>query len=70
MKQYCRYCTNLVTGNGIYCTEKNITMRESTAKSVNHCESFEFNEIDAFWRNKRIQTEKSKINKQFRADKI
>ena len=48
MKQYCRYCAYLVTGNGIYCTARNITMRESTTKCVNHCEDFNFNEIDAF----------------------
>jgi hypothetical protein len=24
-------------------------MRDSTAKSVNHCKEFEFNEIDAFF---------------------
>ena len=52
MKQYCRYCSNLVTGNGIYCTEKKIVMQESTAKSVNHCDAFEFNEIDAFFETK------------------
>lgn len=48
MKQYCRYCNNLVTGNGTYCTTKNKEMSDSTAKSVNHCKEFEFNEIDAF----------------------
>lgn len=48
MKQYCRYCNNLVTGNGTYCTAKKKTMEDSTAKSVNHCKQFEFNEIDAF----------------------
>lgn len=49
MKQYCRYCSHLVTGNGTYCTAKNKVMRDSTAKSVNHCKEFEFNEIDAFF---------------------
>lgn len=49
MAQYCRYCTHLVTGNGIYCTAKNKTMAESTAKAVNHCKEFEFNEMDAFF---------------------
>ena len=48
MKQYCRYCNNLVTGNGIYCTAKNKEMKESTAKTINHCKLFEFNEMDAF----------------------
>ncbi len=48
-KQYCRYCTHLVTGNGIYCAAKKKEMAESTAKSVNHCKIFEFNCIDAFF---------------------
>ena len=49
MKQYCRYCTNLVTGNGIYCTAKNKEIKESTAKAVNHCKEFELNKMDAFF---------------------
>lgn len=49
MKQYCRYCNNLVTGNGTYCTAHNKEMRDSTAKSLNHCKEFEFNEMDAFF---------------------
>ena len=48
MKQYCRYCVHLHTGNGIWCDEKNLEMRESTAKCVNHCDRFGFCEIDAF----------------------
>ena len=52
MKQYCRYCNNLVTGNGTYCTAKNKEIADSTAKSVNHCKEFEFNEIDAFFETK------------------
>ena len=49
MKQYCRYCAYLVTGNGIYCSAKNKEMAENTAKTINHCKEFEFNEIDAFF---------------------
>ena len=49
MKQYCRYCNNLVAGNGIYCCAKNKEIAESTAKSVNHCKQFEFNGMDAFF---------------------
>ena len=49
MKQYCRYCVHLFTGNGIWCDEKRVEMRESTAKCVNHCDSFEFCEMDAFF---------------------
>ena len=48
MKQYCRYCNNLVTGNGTYCTAKKKEIADSTAKAVNHCKQFEFNKIDAF----------------------
>lgn len=48
MKQYCRYCSFLVDGNGTYCTELNKEMSEASAKSVNHCKSFAFNPIDAF----------------------
>lgn len=49
MKQYCRYCSYLVTGNGTYCTAKEKEIKDSTAKAINHCKEFEFNEIDAFF---------------------
>lgn len=32
MKQYCRYCCNLVTGNGICCTEKEQEISEAAKK--------------------------------------
>lgn len=51
MAQYCRCCNNLVTGNGIYCTAKNKTMAESTAKTTNNCKLFIFNRMDAFYEN-------------------
>lgn len=51
MAQYYRYCNNLVTGNGIYCTEKNKTMSESTAKTTNNCKLYVFNHVDAFYEN-------------------
>lgn len=47
MKQYCRYCAYLVTGNGVYCEAKNKTLSENVAKHTNKCKLFEFNEIDA-----------------------
>ena len=53
MKQYCRYCTHLVTGNGIYCTKRKRTYSESYAKSTNNCGDFELNVIDAFFENER-----------------
>lgn len=49
MKQYCRYCNYLVTGNGTYCTLKEKEMSDGTAKSVNKCKEFSFNREDAFF---------------------
>lgn len=48
MKQYCRYCNNLVTGNGIWCSERQTELSEAYTKTINHCKDFEFNEIDAY----------------------
>ena len=48
MKQYCRYCTHLHAGNGIWSDEKQKEMSEATAKSVNNCKLFDFCEMDAF----------------------
>ena len=48
MKQYCRYCAGLVTGNGIYCTFLNKEKTEASTKAVNYCKHFEFCEIDAY----------------------
>lgn len=53
MKQYCRYCIHLVTGNGIYCTKRNREYTEQYAKSTNNCGDFELNVIDAFGENER-----------------
>ena len=63
MKQYCRYCSYLVTGNGTYCTVKNKEMADSTAKSVNHCKEFDFNEMDAFFETDGYKPRKPKQNK-------
>ena len=60
IKQYCRYCTHLVTGNGIYCTIKNKVIAESTAKSLNHCKEFDFNSIDAFFETDGYKPRKAK----------
>lgn len=49
MKQYCRYCAHLCTGNGIWCDERKVELRESTAKSLNSCKLFSFCEEDAFF---------------------
>ena len=48
MKQYCRYCCHLVTGNGIWCDEQEREISESAAKSLNNCHSFAYNPMDAF----------------------
>lgn len=48
MKQYCRYCANLCYGDFPWCEVKQKEIRVSTAKSVNHCKDFLFNELDAF----------------------
>lgn len=53
MKQYCRYCSFLVTGNGIYCTELGKEISETSAKSTNQCRSFDFLSIDAFGENEK-----------------
>lgn len=53
MKQYCRYCAHLTTGNGIYCEKRKRTYSESYAKSTNNCGDFELNVIDAFFENER-----------------
>ena len=63
MKQYCRYCANLVTGNGTYCTVKNKTMSDNTAKSVNHCNKFKSNEMDAFFETDGYKPRKEKAKK-------
>lgn len=48
MKQYCRYCANCVYGDAVWCHELRKIMSESSAKTVNHCKHFVFNEIDVF----------------------
>lgn len=53
IKQYCRYCAHLVTGNGTYCTMLEKEKSDSAAKRVNKCKFFAFNPIDAFFENAR-----------------
>lgn len=48
MKQYCRYCTYFVTGNGNYCEKRRIEPSDEYAKRPNVCKDFDYNEIDAF----------------------
>ena len=63
MKQYCRYCGYLVTGNGIYCTLKQKELSESYAKHTNKCKDFVFNEVDAFFENEKPYHPRSKYKK-------
>lgn len=53
MKQYCRYCCYLITGNGIYCEKRENTLSEASAKAVNNCHNFSYNSQDAFGENER-----------------
>ena len=53
MKQYCRYCRWLVTGNGIWCEKRQRTYSESYAKTANNCGDFELNVVDAFFENEK-----------------
>lgn len=48
MKQYCRYCAYLCTGNGTWCERKQKEISDNSAKTVNHCEQFLFCELDAY----------------------
>ena len=60
MKQYCRYCTYLVTGNGIYCTLLNRELSERYTKAVNSCGSFELNATDAYDENRTYSPRKKR----------
>ncbi len=48
MNQYCRYCSWCTYGDAVYCDKKKATMSEASAKRVNSCKNFAFNEIDVF----------------------
>ena len=62
MKQYCRYCAYcIVQLEGFaWCEELSKEMSETTAKSVNTCKRFEFNEIDAFDLDKKYKPREKK----------
>lgn len=51
MKQYCRYCANLVWGDSGYCEVKRKCLKYDACKRVNKCKYFELNPIDAFGEN-------------------
>ena len=61
MKQYCRYCSNCIVGDAVYCEALNKTMSEEKAKRVNRCKEFVFNEIDVFDLEKRYKPRKEKM---------
>ena len=48
MKQYCRYCSHLCTGNGIWCGERQKELSEGYTKRPNTCKQFCFVDIDAY----------------------
>ena len=48
MKHKCRYCTNCIVGDAVYCELKDKTMSDTAAKRTNKCAEFEFNPMDAF----------------------
>ena len=60
MKRYCRYWSNCIVGDAVYCEALNKTMSEEKAKRVNHCKEFVFNEIDVFDLKKRYKPRKAK----------
>ena len=51
MKQYCRYCNNMICGDGNYCSVYMEVYSDAKIKRANRCESFEFNETDALGEN-------------------
>ena len=51
MRQYCRYCANLVYGDSCYCEVKRECLDYDRCKRPNKCKSFELNPIDALGEN-------------------
>lgn len=60
MKQYCRWCAYLCTGNGIRCDELSKEISEAAAKSPNRCHSFAYVGIDAFGSDKEYRPQQPK----------
>lgn len=56
MKQYCRYCANLVYGDSCYCEIKRECLNYDSCKRPNKCNSFELNPIDALGENPKEYT--------------
>lgn len=51
MKQYCRYCANLIYGDSCYCEVKRECLNYNSVKRPNKCKDFELNPIDALGEN-------------------
>ena len=51
MKQYCRYCANLVWGDSGYCEVKRKSLKYESCKRANKCKHFELNPMDALGEN-------------------
>ena len=61
MKQYCRYCSYLCTGNGTWCEKKQKEIADSTARTENHCKDFLFCELDAYNINKKYKAREKRL---------
>lgn len=69
MKQYCRYCSNMVCGDVNYCTAKECCFSDSYIKAPNNCKLFELNPIDALGENANgYQPRKPKEPKKIQCD--
>lgn len=65
MKQYCRYCINLVVNNVPYCSEKKKVKGADSCKRPNKCKNFVFANVepkyqDAFGETKGYKERKPK----------
>lgn len=68
MKQYCRYCAYLVTGNGTYCEKRQKELSDSYAKHINNCKDFEFCEIDAYCETSGYKPRNTRSNRKLTCD--
>ena len=68
MKQYCRYCAYLVTGNGTYCQAHEKELSDSYAKRANSCKDFDFCEMDAYCETSGYEPRNRRSNKKLICD--
>lgn len=45
MRQYCRYCSFCIDGNGLYCTSHEKSLTEKQFRRENHCPEFILSEL-------------------------